>query len=151
MYLQLGCLPTTTMRHWTPTLNPLFSAKLDVLAVYLLYYSVCDVQVQSSGDSSEHGQVLTEDWNNFEFEEFFPLRGTNGLSAHNLVKGLYSILLANDVPVDILPLIPWNLLSVLNNLFFHVRHALHNRFHTLVPRSRFPLQWQCVYLRFLSN
>jgi hypothetical protein len=31
MYLQLGHLPTTMMRHWTPTLNPLCSAKLDVL------------------------------------------------------------------------------------------------------------------------
>jgi hypothetical protein len=139
MYLQLGRLPTTTMRHWTPTLNPLCLAELDVLAVYLFYYSVCDVQVQSSGNSSEHGQVLTEDRNNFEFQEFFPLRGTNRLSARNLAKGLHGMLPANDVPVDVLPLVPWNLLSVLNNLLLHVRHVLHNRFHTPVPRSRFPL------------
>jgi hypothetical protein len=102
MYLQLGRLPITTMRHWTPTLNPLCSAKLDVLAVYLLYHSVCDVQVQSSGDSSEHGRVLTEDRNNLEFEEFFPLRGTSRLSARNLVEGLHDMLPADDVPVDVL-------------------------------------------------
>src|SRR5450759_1613667 len=95
-----------------------------------LYYSVCDVQIQSSGDSSEYGRVFTEDRNNFEFEEFFPLHRTNGLSARNLTNRLHSMLPANDVPVDVLPLVPWNLLSVLNNLLLHVRHALHNRFHT---------------------
>jgi hypothetical protein len=151
MYLQLGRLPTTTVRHWTPTLNPLCSAKLDVLAVYLFNYSVCDVQVQSSGDSSEHGRVLHEDRNSFEFEEFFPLRGTNGLFARNLAKGSHGMLPANDVPVDVLSLVLGYLLSVLNNLLLHVRHALHNRFHTPVPWSRFPLQRQCVYLWLLSN
>jgi hypothetical protein len=146
MYLQLGCLPSTMMRHWTPTLNPLCSAKLDVLAVYLLYHSVCDVQVQSSGDSSEHGWVLTEDQNNLKFEEFFPLRGTSRLSACNLAERLHGMLPANDVLVDVLPLVPWNLLSVLNNLLLNVRHAVHNRFHTHVPRPWPPLQRQCVYL-----
>jgi hypothetical protein len=77
--------------HWTPTLNPLCSAKLDVLAVYLLYHSVCDVQVQSSGDSNEHGRVLIEDRNNLEFEEFFPLRGTSRLSARNLMEGFHGM------------------------------------------------------------
>jgi hypothetical protein len=151
MYLQLGRLPTTTMWHWTPILNPLCSAKLNILAVYLLYYSVCDVQVQSSGDLSEHGRVLTEDWNNLKFEEFFPLRGTNRLSARNLAKGFHDMLPTNDVLVDVLPLVPWNLFSVLNNLLLHVRYALYNRFHTPVPRPWFPLQRQCVYLWLLSN
>jgi hypothetical protein len=118
MYFQLGRLPTT-MRHWTPTYNPLCSAKLDVLAVYLLYHSVCDVQVQSSGDLSEHGWVLTEDWNNLEFEEFFPLRGTSRLSARNLALGLHGMLPGDDVPVDVLPLVPWNLLPVLDNLLIN--------------------------------
>jgi hypothetical protein len=94
-------------------------AELDVLAVYLLHYSVCDCQVQSSGDSSQHGRVPIEDRNNFEFEEFFPLRGTNRLSARNLVKGLHGTLPANDVLMDVLPFVPWNLLSVLNNLLLH--------------------------------
>jgi hypothetical protein len=84
---------------------------------YLLYHSVCDVQVQSSGDSSEHGRVLTEDRNNLEFEEFFPLRGTSRLSARNLAEGLHGMLPANDVPVDVLPLVPWNLLPVLGSAY----------------------------------
>jgi hypothetical protein len=151
MYLELGCLPTTTMWHWTPFLNPLCTAKLDVVAVYLLYYSICDVQIQRSGDSSEHGRVLTEDRNNFKLKKFFPLCRTNGLSARNLAKGFHGMLPANDVLVDVLPFIPRNLLSILMNLLIHARHAIHNRFHILVPWYRFLFQRQCIYLRLLSN
>jgi hypothetical protein len=151
MYLELRGLPATAMRHRAPSLNPLCTAELHVLAVYLLYYSVYDVQVQRSGDSSEHGRVLTKDRNNFELKKFFPLCGSNGLSTHNLPEGLHGMLPANDVLVDVLPLVPRYLLSVLNNLLVHLRHAIHNHFHTPVPQCRSPLQRQCVDLRLLPN
>jgi hypothetical protein len=140
VYLELGGLPTTAMWHRAPSLNPLCTAKLHVLVVYLFHYLVCNVQVQCSGDSSEHGRVLTKDRNNFELKKFFPLRGTKGLPARNLAKGLHGMLPANDVPVDVLPLVPMYLLSVLNNLLVHVRHVIHNRFHTPVLRCRSLLQ-----------
>jgi hypothetical protein len=121
------------------------------VAVYLLYYSVCDVQVQRSGDSSEHGRVLTKDCSNSELKKFFPLRSTNRLSAHNLAKGLHSMMPFNDILVDVLPFVQWNLLPILMNLLVHGRHPIYNRFHTLVPPYRFPLKRQCVYLRLLPN
>jgi hypothetical protein len=139
------------MWHRTPSVNPLCSAKLDILAVYFFLYSVCDVQVQHSGDSSKHGWILTEDQNNFKLEKFFSLRGTNGLSACNFAKGFHGILPANDVLVDVLCFVPRNLLSILMNLLVHARHAIHKRLHVLVTRYRFPLKRQCVYLRLLSN
>jgi hypothetical protein len=46
MYLELRRLPTTAMWHRAPSLNPLCTAELDIVAVYLFHYSVYDVQVQ---------------------------------------------------------------------------------------------------------
>jgi hypothetical protein len=151
VYIELWGLPTTAMWHRAPSLNPLCTAELHVLAIYLLHYSVCDVQVQRSGHSSEHGRVLTKDWDNSELKKFFPLCGTNGLPACNLAKGLHSMLPANDVPMDVLPLVLRYLLSVLNNLLVHVRHVIHNCFHTPIPQCRSLLQRQCVDLRLLTN
>jgi hypothetical protein len=102
-----------------------------------------------SEDSSEHGQVLTEDRNNFLLKQFFPLRGTNGLSTRNLAKGLHDMLPANDVPVDVLPLVLWYLLSILINLLVHVRHVIHNRFYIPVPLV--PISSSTAVRRFLAS
>ena len=61
------------------------------------------------------------------------------------------MLLANDVLVDVLPMVPRNLLSVLNNLLLYIRLALHNCFHIPVSWFGFLLQRQCIYLQLLSN